>query len=102
MVLASNHLMQSHSTEEGPMKTKISAFAGLLLLLCSVLVQAEDLGKPMLLVAQPGLQGPYSQTAIIVMPMGDKHMGFILNRATTTRLSSAFPDHPPSAKVVDP
>jgi putative transcriptional regulator len=66
------------------------------------LVQAQDLSRPVLLVAQPSLQGPYSHTALIVMPMGDKHIGFILNRATDTRLGSAFPNHPPSQKVIDP
>ena len=84
------------------MKRKLSALAGMLVLLCASLVQAQDVNKPMLLVAQPGLKGPYSRTALIVVPMGDKHMGFILNRASETKLAAAFPEHPPSAKVVEP
>jgi putative AlgH/UPF0301 family transcriptional regulator len=42
------------------------------------------------------------QAALLVVPMGDNHIGFILNRATDATLASAFPKHPPSAKVVDP
>ena len=63
---------------------------------------AQDLSKPMLLVAQPKLRGPYSRTAVIVMPLGDKHIGFILNRATGVHMGKAFPEHAPSQKVVDP
>jgi putative transcriptional regulator len=78
------------------------ALAAILLMIGAPLAGAEDLGKPMLLVASPSLQGPYTHTALIVVPMGNKHIGFILNRSTQTPMSSAFPDHPPSAKVVDP
>jgi putative transcriptional regulator len=64
--------------------------------------RAQDLSKPMVLVATPNLHGPYMQTAVLVVPLGDKHIGFILNRATDATMAKAFPDHPPSAKVVDP
>src|SRR5262249_44190964 len=74
--------------------------AGLLLFATSV--SAQDLRKPMLLVAKPTLQGPYMQTALLAVPLGDKHIGFILNRATDVTLAKAFPDHAPSAKVLDP
>src|SRR5258708_8754909 len=56
----------------------------------------------MLVVAPPNLHGPYMQTAVLVVPMGDKHVGFILNRATDATLAKAFPEHAPSAKVIDP
>jgi putative transcriptional regulator len=72
------------------------------LLLCGAQAQAQDLSKPMLLVATPNLHGPYMQTAVLVVPMGDKHVGFILNRATDATLAKAFPEHAPSAKVIDP
>jgi putative AlgH/UPF0301 family transcriptional regulator len=62
----------------------------------------DNLSQPLLLVASPTLQGPYTHTAVLVVPMGNKHIGFILNRSTETRMSSAFPEHAPSAKVVDP
>jgi putative transcriptional regulator len=84
------------------MKRAISALAAFLLLLGAGFARAEDLGKPLLLVAAPELQGPYMHTALIVVPMGNRHIGFIINRASNTRLETAFPNHPPSAKVVDP
>jgi len=96
------------------MKRFLGALTLLFLACCAPVVQAQqvetppqadkprDLAKPMLLVAQPSLQGPYSHTALIVMPIGDKHIGFILNRATDLPLGKAFPDHLPSQKVVDP
>ena len=74
----------------------------LLLILCAMAARAQDLSKPVLLVAQPALQGPYSHTALLVVPMGDKHIGFILNRSTGTRMGTAFPEHAPSKKVLDP
>jgi putative transcriptional regulator len=64
--------------------------------------RAQDLSQPMLLVATPNLHGPYMQTAVLVVPMGDKHIGFILNRATDATMAKAFPEHAPSAKVIDP
>jgi putative transcriptional regulator len=66
------------------------------------LARAHDLGKPVLLVATPALQGPYSGTALIAVPVGDKHFGFILNRSSGTQLAKLFPEHAASAKVVDP
>jgi putative transcriptional regulator len=64
---------------------------------------AQDPERPLLLVASPDLQGPYSRTALLVVPTGEgQHVGFILNRATGVKLGALFPDHAPSAKVVDP
>lgn len=76
--------------------------AALLLLAASSVARATDLGRPLLLVASPDLKGPYAHTALIVVPAGDKHIGFILNRATQTTMGKLFPDHAPSAKVLDP
>ena len=76
--------------------------AFLLLALVSLNARALDLGQPMLLVASPDLKGPYQHTALVVVPAGDKHIGFIINRATGATMGKLFPDHPPSAKVVDP
>jgi putative transcriptional regulator len=64
---------------------------------------AQDLDRPLLLVAAPELQGPYNHTAVFVVPAGEGlHFGFILNRATGVKLATLFPEHAPSAKVVDP
>ena len=65
---------------------------------------AADLSKPVILVAKPELQDElYGSTIIVVAPVGgDQHVGFIVNRATETRLGSLFPEDGPSQKVVDP
>jgi putative transcriptional regulator len=88
------------------MRRAIGALVGVFtvfLLLCGAsAARAQDLSRPMVLVATPNLQGPYMQTALLVVPMGDKHIGFILNRATEATLAKAFPGHAPSAKVIDP
>ena len=86
------------------MKRRIRALLGvcwLLMLAFGASAQAQELKKPMLLVAKPTLQGPYQQTALIAVPVGDKHIGFILNRATGVTMAKVFPDHAPSAKVID-
>jgi putative transcriptional regulator len=59
---------------------------------------------PVLLVASPSLISPaYRRSVLLAVPTdGDKHIGFILNRPTTQSLSSLFPEHEPSKKVVDP
>ncbi len=80
----------------------LGALAGLFLALIAFAAAAGDLGKPILLVASPDLKGPYQHTALIVVPAGEKHVGFILNRATDTTMGKLFPQHPPSAKVIDP
>lgn len=64
---------------------------------------AQDLDRPLLLVAAPDLQGLYNRTALLVVPAaGGQHLGFIINRATDVKLATLFPEHVPSAKVVDP
>ena len=62
----------------------------------------DDLGKPLLLVATPDLDGPYRRTALLAAPLGDKHIGFILNRASDVKLAALFPDSQPAAKIADP
>lgn len=77
-------------------------FVAILLVLGASVSRAQDLGQPMLLVASPDLKGPYSHTAVLVVPMGGQHIGFILNRVTEVKMSTLFPEHAPSAKVADP
>lgn len=77
-------------------------FAGVLIA-AACAARSEDLDRPLLLVAQPDLQGLYSRTALLVVPGADgRHIGFIINRATDMKLETLFPEHAPSAKVVDP
>lgn len=74
-----------------------------LLAVAACTARAEDLDKARLLVATPQLQGFYGRTALLVVPtQGGQHIGFILNRATELKLGALFPEHAPSAKVVDP
>ena len=73
-----------------------------LLALAAGVAAAQDLDKARLLVASPQLQGLYSHTALLVVPLQDTHVGFILNRATEMKLGMLFPEHAPSAKVVEP
>ncbi|MDX1374288.1 MAG: YqgE/AlgH family protein [Burkholderiales bacterium] len=79
-----------------------NALAACLLFLAACAAHAQDLDKPMLLVAAPDLQGPYSRTTLLVVPLDGQHFGFILNRATQVKLATLFPEHAPSAKVTDP
>jgi putative transcriptional regulator len=79
-----------------------NTLVALWLLVAACAVGAQDLDKPLLLVAAPDLQGPYSHTALLVVPLGGQHFGFILNRATDVKLATLFPEHGPSAKVADP
>jgi putative transcriptional regulator len=73
-----------------------------LLTFAACAASAEDADKPQLLVATPELKGLYSRTALLAVPLEGQHIGFILNRVTELKLAALFPDHAPSAKVVDP
>jgi putative transcriptional regulator len=73
------------------------------LIAAAVTAGAQDLDRPLLLVAAPDLQGMYSRTALLVVPAaGGQHLGFILNRATDLKMATLFPEHAPSAKIADP
>jgi len=79
-----------------------NVLAGLLLVVAAMAARGQDLDKPLLLVASHNLQGPYRHTAVLVVPIEGRHVGFILNRATEMTMGKLFPDHAPSAKVTDP
>lgn len=77
--------------------------AAILFFLTLGAARAQVFDKPVVLVAQPDLQGVYSRTVVLVVPAsGGQHLGFILNRVTEVKLGTLFPEHAPSAKVVDP
>jgi putative transcriptional regulator len=65
-------------------------------------VQAQSLDKPVLLVASPQTAGFYRHAVLVVLPRGEGHAGFIINRATRTTVAAAFPEEPDSARVVEP
>lgn len=51
---------------------------------------AQDLDRALMLVATPDLEGAYRHTALIVMPVGEnRHLGFIVNRASPMRFASS-------------
>ena len=80
---------------------KKTLIAGLMLV-AACAARAQDLERPLILVAAPDLQGLYSRTALLVVPVRGEHVGFILNRATDLKLATLFPGHAPSSKVADP
>ena len=66
------------------------------------LAQEED--AAMLLVAHPAFRDlDYRQTVLLAAPgPNGGHVGVILNRPTRRSLSSLFPEHEPSKKVIEP
>jgi putative transcriptional regulator len=79
-----------------------NALFAVLLIVAALSARAQDLDKPLLLVASHDLKGPYHHTALLVVPLQGRHVGFILNRATDMTLARLFPEHAPSTKVADP
>lgn len=77
-------------------------FLAAMLFLVAGAAQAQPAGKPLLLIASPDLQGPYSHTVLVVVPVEDEYLGFIVNRPTEVKLDTLFPAYPPSAKVAEP
>src|SRR5438105_2298728 len=64
---------------------------------------AAESSQALVLVAKRQLTDPfYRSTVLLVRPMGDLHIGLILNRPTKLTLGQLFPDHGPSQKVPDP
>jgi len=70
-------------------------------LVSSVWAQDED---AVLLIAHPAFRDiDYRQTVLLAAPAPNGgHVGVILNRPTKRSLSSLFPEHEPSKKVIDP
>ncbi len=73
-----------------------------LLLAFAAAAPAQPADKPLMLVATPAMQGLYSRTALIVVPAGKHHLGFIVNRATSVRVGWVLPEHAASAEGLDP
>jgi putative transcriptional regulator len=76
-------------------------FALLAAMASSIRAQEED---AILLVAHPAFRDiDYRQTVLLAAPAPNGgHVGVILNRPTKRSLSSLFPEHEPSKKVIDP
>lgn len=69
-------------------KSLAAVFA--LLVAMSGLASAEDVSRPLILVAKPELRDNlYGSSILVVTPLGgDQHVGFIVNRPTSARLGT--------------
>src|SRR5687767_12498756 len=74
-----------------------------LLMAAAMPALAQD-ADAMLLVAHPAFRDmDYRQTVLLAAPAPNGgHVGVILNRPTKRSLSSLFPEHEPSKKVLEP
>src|SRR6185503_8846125 len=82
---------------------KLRLLLALLALTVCAPAWSDDLGKTMILVAKRSLHDRvYGSTVLIVRPMGERHVGFIVNKPTSLTLGKLFPKHQPSQKVADP
>lgn len=84
------------------MNWRAAVVLGWALALGAAAANAQDLARPLLLVAKPALKGAYAHTVLIAVPKGDRHVGLILNRSTGQRMASVFPDHAASRQVQEP
>jgi putative transcriptional regulator len=84
-----------------PLRT-LACVCALVVPLASQAAPATD--EPIMLVAQADLQSPLFESAVLlVKPLADGgHVGFIINRPTTAKMSDFFPDDEASKKVADP
>ena len=66
--------------------------------------RAVDLSQAVILVASNRLAGSiYEQTVILAAPLPQGgHLGFVVNRPTSMKLESLFPEQASTRKVVDP
>jgi putative transcriptional regulator len=66
--------------------------------------RAVDLSQAVILVASNRLAGSiYEQTVILAAPLPQGgHLGFVVNRPTSMKLESLFPDQASTHNVVDP
>jgi putative AlgH/UPF0301 family transcriptional regulator len=81
----------------------LGAIAALLIGMTGV-VHAEDLSEPVLLVASSMLEGSaFAQTVVLAAPLPNGgHIGFILNRPTSAKLGTLFPNDDAAQKVNEP
>src|SRR5215510_14085758 len=82
----------------------IRVVLALALLMAAGLPALAQEGEAMLLVAHPAFRDlDYRQTVLLAAPAPNGgHVGVILNRPTKRSLSSLFPEHEPSKKVLEP
>jgi putative transcriptional regulator len=86
------------------MATAVRTLLVLAALIAAALPARAQDEEAMLLVAHPGFRDlDYRQTVLLAAPAPNGgHVGVILNRPTRRSLSSLFPEHEPSKKVIEP
>jgi putative transcriptional regulator len=86
-----------------PLRHLLVASVAVLLGLVLPGAHAADSSAPVLLVAAPGLAGPYAKTVLLALPAGKgASVGFVLNRPTQTSLAALFPEIPAARQVRSP
>ena len=67
-------------------------------------VRGADRSRPLMLVATSRLEeSAYEQTVVVAVPLPQGgHIGFIINRPTSVKLETLFPDQAAFRQVVDP
>lgn len=82
----------------------IAMLCWLLAMVVAARAHAQDLDKPVLVVATERLDGDRSfrRTVMLAVPMGELHVGVILNRPTQVKMGELYPEHGPSKNVTDP
>src|SRR5438094_3377000 len=81
----------------------LSLLTAMILALCAPLAEATDLTQTVLLVAKRNLRDQlYGSSILIAKPIGERHVGFIINKPTNMTVGKLFPTHGPSQKVIDP
>jgi len=84
----------------------LQSFGAFLVLLAGMTgaARAVDLSQAIILVASNRLAGSiYEQTVILAAPLPQGgHLGFVVNRPTSMKLESLFPEQASTRNVVDP
>ena len=84
----------------------LKSFGALLVLFAGMTgaARAVDLSQAIILVASERLAGSiYEQTVILAAPLPQGgHLGFVVNRPTSVKLESLFPEQASTHNVVDP
>ena len=84
----------------------LQSFGAFLVLLAGMTgaARAVDLSQAVILVASNRLAGSiYEQTVILAAPLPQGgHLGFVVNRPTSMKLESLFPEQASTRNVVDP
>jgi putative transcriptional regulator len=84
----------------------LQSFGALLVLFAGMTsaARAVDLSQAVILVASGRLGGSlYEQTVILAAPLPQGgHFGFVINRPTSVKLESLFPEQASTRNVVDP